>query len=183
MDIGKQITDFFSSAAGHWTSYVFALSVIGGVTMALLQTIKDLLPVRQWFQKAALQKWMEEGKDEAQARKPDRPVSLENAEADLLTLAVDGDASAFYDLQIEQFCGQFTAATKVVIEFPGSHFALLAITASKSSLADIDLLLPPPPSPATSQFVDARTRVTHQCQRAIDAFQISAGFRWKWILQ
>jgi len=183
MDIGKQITDFFSSAAGHWTSYVFALSVIGGVTMALLQTIKDLLPVRQWFQKAALQKWMEEGKDEAQARKPDRPVSLENAEADLLTLAVDGDASAFYDLQIEQLCGQFTAAMQIVLEFPGSHFDLLAITASKSSLADIDLLLTPPPSPATSQFVDARTRVTHQCQRAIDAFQISAGFRWKWILQ
>jgi len=32
-------------------------------------------------------------------------------------------------------------------------------------------------------FVDARTRVTHQVQRAIDALQITAAFRWKFILQ
>jgi hypothetical protein len=183
MDIGKQITDFFTSAAGHWTSYVFALSVIGGITMALLQTIKDLFPVRQWFQRYALQKWMEEGKAEAQAKRPDKAVSSANAHADLLILAVDGNASALYDLQIEQLCGQFTAAIQIALEFPGPHFDLLAITASKSSPEDIDLLLTAPPSPPTSQFVDARTRVTHQVQRAIDAFQISAGFRWKWILQ
>jgi hypothetical protein len=100
-----------------------------------------------------------------------------------LTLAVDGNASALYDLQIEQLCGQFTAAIQIVLEFPDSHLDLLTITASKSSTDDIRIILQPPPSPPTPQFVDARTRVTHQCQRAIDAFQISTGFRWKWILQ
>ena len=183
MNIGKQITDFFNSTAGHWTSYVLALSIIGGVTMALLQTIKDLFPVRQWYQRYAHKKWMEEGKTEAQKKWPDKAVSTVKAEADLLTLAVDGDSSALYDLQIEQLCGQFTAAIQIVLEFPGSHFDLLAITASKSSPEDVDLVVQPPPAPPTSQFVDARTRVTHQCQRAIDAFQISVGFRWKWILQ
>ena len=31
-----------------------------------------------------------------------------------------------------------------------------------------------PPVPATQEFLDARNRVTHQCQRAIDALQITA---------
>jgi hypothetical protein len=183
MDIGKQIADFFSSAAGRWTSYVFALSIIGGVTMALLQTIKDLFPVRQWFQRGALQEWMHEGETEARAKLNNPGISATNAETDLLTLAVDGDAGALYDLQIEQLCGQFTAAIQIVLEFPSSHLDLLAITASKSNPGDINILLQPPANPPTPQFVDARTRVTHQCQRAIDAFQISTGFRWKLCLQ
>jgi hypothetical protein len=183
MDVGKQITEFFSSAAGHRTSYVLALSIIGGVTMALLQTMKDLFPVRQWFQRYALQKWMNEGEAEARTKLKNTAISAVNAEADLLTLAVDGDAGALYDLQIEQLCGQFTAAIQIVLEFPDSHLDLLAITASESSPDDIKTLMQPLPSPPTPQFVDARTRITHQCQRAIDAFQISVGFRWKWILQ
>jgi hypothetical protein len=183
MDIGSQITRFFESTAGHWTSYVMALSVIGGVTMALLQTVKDLFPVRQWFQRYALKKWMREGEAEARANLKNPAISAEKAEGDLLTLAVDGDAGALYDLQIEQLCGQFTAAIQIVLEFPDSHLDLLAVTASKSSPDDIRILLQAPPNPPTSQFLDARTRVTHQCQRAIDAFQISTGFRWKWSLQ
>jgi hypothetical protein len=31
--------------------------------------------------------------------------------------------------------------------------------------------------------VDARTRITHQFQRAVDGFQIRTSFRWKWWLQ
>lgn len=183
MDTGGHITEFFKSAAGHWASYVMALSIIGGITMALLQTIKDLFPVRQQFQKYALRKWMREGEAEARENLTNTTISAGNAEADLLTLAVDGDSSALYDLQIEQLCGQFTAAIQIVLEFPDSHLDLLAITASKSRAVDIGIILQPPPNPPTSQFLDARTRVTHQCQRAIDAFQIATGFRWKWVLQ
>jgi hypothetical protein len=47
---------------------------------------------------------------------------------------------------------------------------------------------PRPPEPGEAQsrydsFIDARTRVTHQIQRAIDALQVSVGFRWKFYLQ
>jgi hypothetical protein len=183
MDVGSQIAEFFKSAAGHWTSYVAALSIIGGVTMAFLQTIKDLFPVRQLFQRYALQKWMHEGEVEARSNLDDATISPNKAEADLLILAVDGDPRALYDLQIEQLCGQFTAAIQIVLEFPETHLDLLAVTASKSAPSDIRIILKPPPNPPPSQFLDARTRITHQCQRAIDAFQIATGFRWKWVLQ
>jgi hypothetical protein len=87
-------------------------------------------------------------------------IAADAAELDLLTLSVDGDAHALYDLQIEQMCGQFTAALQIVLEFPASHVDLLAVTASKAAGADINLLLKPP-VPQTSDFLDARNRVTH----------------------
>jgi hypothetical protein len=181
--IGDAIQAFFKSADGHWLSYVTALSIIGGVTMALLQTIKDLFPVREKFQKYRLRKWMEEGAEEAREKFDNPNVSAAAALTDLVTLAVDGDDNAFYDLQIEQLCGQFTAALQIVLEFPPSHVHLLAVTASKASSLDLNMILRPPPVPPTPEFLDARNRVTHQCQRAIDAFQISAGFRWKFYMQ
>ena len=172
------IQTFYNDVANNTARYVAALSIIGGVSMALLETLKDLLPVRQWFQRYYLNKWMKAGA--AEAGLPGQAAT--NAERDLLKLAVDGDASALYDLQIEQMCGQFTAAIQIVLEFPALHSDLLKITASQARTADLALVIAGS-NPPTQDFLDARNRVTHQCQRAIDAFQITAGFRWKWILQ
>jgi hypothetical protein len=180
MDLGTN--QFFDDLANHWATYVGELTVIGSVSMAILQTVKDLFPVRQWFQEFYLDRWVEAGAAEARERFK-KDISATRAEADLLILAVDGDKGAFYDLQIEQLCGQYTAAIQMVLEFPSKHLDLLAVTASKADGKDIDLVLAGPTAPPTQEFLDARNRVTHQCQRAIDALQITAGFRWKWILQ
>ena len=179
--MGVWISQFFTDVANHTAAYVAALSILGGVSMALLQTLKDLVPIRQWFQRYYLNRWMRQGATEA--RIP--PEAAATAERDLLKMAVDGDAAALYDLQIEQLCGQFTAAIQMVLEFPVGHEDLLKITASQAQPADIAIVLagPGPEVPAPQAFLDARNRVTHQCQRAIDALQIAAGFRWKWIFQ
>src|SRR5258708_4187763 len=136
--IGDAIQAFFTTVSGQWLSYVTALSIIGGVAMALLQTIKDLFPVREKFQRYRLRKWMEEGAEEARKNFGNPQVSATAALTDLVTLAVDGDDGALYDLQIEQLCGQFTAAMQIVLEFPPSHVDLLAVTASKASSLDIN---------------------------------------------
>ncbi len=177
------VDQFFKDLATNWEPYVLVLSIIGGVSMALLQTVKDLLPARQWFQRYYIQKWLEEGAAEARKNFNNPNVSATTAESDLLSLAVDGDQGALYELQIEQLCGQYTAAIQIVLEFPSGHVDLLAVTASKVSVGDINLVLAGPTTPPAQEFLDARNRVTHQCQRAIDALQITAGFRWKWILQ
>src|SRR5580693_8481151 len=98
MDLG--ISQYFTEVAQHWSTYVGGLSIIGGVSMALLQTAKDLLPARQWFQRYYLRKWLEEGAAQARENFHNPNVSAAAAQSDLLTLAVDGDQGAFYDLQI-----------------------------------------------------------------------------------
>lgn len=40
MDLG--ISKFLTDLAAHWSAYAIALSILGGVTMAILQTVKDL---------------------------------------------------------------------------------------------------------------------------------------------
>lgn len=175
------ITQYFDGVAKHLSAYVAALSILGGVSMALLQMLKDLLPIRQRFQKYYLSRWMKEGA--AEAGLP--PTAAATAENDLVKLAVDGDAAALYDLQIEQLCGQYTAAIQIVLEYPANYPDLLRVTASQAQPADVDAVLTGPAVavPPAQAFLDARNRVTHQCQRAIDALQIAAGFRWKWIFQ
>jgi hypothetical protein len=181
--MGDSIQLFFTEAAKSWGSYVLALSIVGGITMSLLETIKNLLPVRQWFQRYKLRKFIEDGAARGRGTFNNSDLSAEDAENDLLTLSVNGDSAALFDLPIEQLCGQFTAAIQVVLDFPLAHVDLLEVTASRAMPDDIKIVLGAPPNPPTPQYIDARNRVTNQCRRAIDAFQISAGFRWKWILQ
>jgi hypothetical protein len=94
-------------------------------------------------------------------------------------------------------CGQMNAAAQVAIDYAQEHRDLLKTLACRAKLEDIQLLLYPPPAakqPRSSladpqsqaefnAYVDARNRVTHQIQRAIDGLQVSAGFRWKLYLQ
>jgi len=118
------------------------------------------------------------------------------AEQDLIRLATAGDESAFYDLAIEQLCGQITAAATVVLDFPAMHRDLLTCLAAEAGQEDRSALLRAADlgraaldrmrtdAPNDYQIlVDARSRVTHQVQRSIDALQIAAGFRWKLRLQ
>ena len=66
--------------------------------MAILQTSKDLLPIRRIFHQWFLKKWFK-----AKCGSTGNP---EAAEKELVALATDGDKNAFYDLAMEQLCGQ-----------------------------------------------------------------------------
>jgi hypothetical protein len=172
--------------------------------MALIQLLKDLLPIRREFQKAWIRQWLKRKHAFIYLERPTGHYL--NAERELVQLATDGDSNAFYSLPIEQLCGQMNAAAQSVLDHPRDYPSLLLCLASQAAPADIDLLFsgppPPPPRPrdgvpTTDQqpvddtvqremlqdFVDARNRVTHQVQRAIDALQLSAGSRWKLSIQ
>jgi len=180
---------------------------VGILSMAILQAVKDTFPVRRVFQRQWLKRWFACKALEADARGKTAQIEVAEAKAnpdvaerDLIKLATDGNANAFYDLQIEQLCGQFNAAAQIVLDNAVQHRDLLLIAASLATAEDIQRLLNPPeaakrpinindPNPdkglidERQKYIDARTRVTHQVQRAIDSIQISAGFRWKLYLQ
>ena len=174
--------DFFGDAANGWLPYILSLNVIGGITMAFLQTAKDLLPMRQAYQRRALRKWFEAGASRVKAAAPGKGVSANRAEEHLIALATNGDDRALFDLQIEQLCGLFNATIQVVLESPTGYVDLLRITASRANPNDVKAVLTVP-SPVTQAYVEARNRVLHHCQRAIGAFQVDCDFRWKWIMQ
>ena len=199
--MAEAVKEFFANIYSRWGLYLAALSAIGVVTMALIQILKDTTPARRWFQQDALRRWLREGAADA-SPKIESPVDAGKAEVDLVVLATDGDASALTDLQIEQLAGQTAAASQVVLAYPRLHADLFAVLASSARKEDLQLLLtwdPPvassagggefpatqggPPTGGTQAYIDARTRVAQQVQRAIDAFQIATAYRWQWWLK
>ncbi len=181
------------------TGYLTMVTAIGAITMALIQTVKDMTPARRFFQRAAFRRWLAEGAHDAGRASPrgelggtgaaPAPPDPSLAERRIISLATDGDDRALYDLPIEQMCGQVNAALQVVLDYPARDADVVRIVASESSPGDLAQLLAGPgdgtPAQAAqrSAFVDARTRITHQFQRAVDGFQIRTSFRWKWWLQ
>jgi hypothetical protein len=222
--------------AGNYLLFTGALAVLSTLSMAVLQTIKDLVPVLRWYQQVRTRHWLHRKAAEAakvetvsvpravvQERLSPRTLfariapelhyaftfvpdeanqqTASEAEADLLRLATAGDRAAFYDLPIEQLCGQMNAAAQVVLDYPARYPGLLKCLASLSSPEDREmvssfefaLLRDKGPlrmadeerrfKEVSQQVMDARSRVSNQIHRSIDAFQISVGYRWKWYLQ
>lgn len=200
-----------------------AVAAVGVLSMAIIQTVKDLSSARLWFQKRAVEKWLATKSSEVGARlrawatsDESRPflgregtrkasltemsgfsgrVAPAKAAEDLALLATDGDRAALYDLPIEQLCGQLNSAAQVVLDDPSRHLDLMFCLASRAEPLDLARLVFPPSEaraarPRSGQgqerfdaYVDARNRVAHQVQRALDALQLSVGSQWKVQLQ
>jgi len=191
-DIPLNINAFVSKIADQAVPFGTAMAAIGVVTMAFIQTIKDMLPVRRWFQRYFVQNWLKRGFSTPEAAFD----ALMSSERDLIKLTAAGDVDAFYDLATEQLCGQINAAAQILVEYPSRYRSLLDCLAAGADPEDIAKLVSPPDfvsldRDALSQgqqkevtaVFDARNRLSHYIQRNIDALQISMGFRWKFLLQ
>jgi hypothetical protein len=193
-EIANAIQNFFGESR-DLGGYLAAMAAIGVAAMALIQAAKDVLPLRTWFQRWRLEKWMAEGAREAEAHfaatLPDANgagINARRAWKDLIALSVDGDEKALLSLSIEQLCGQMSAAFQMVLDYPKQYRDLLLIAGSFASPDDMNQILNTdrsrmsradgPPTPEQIQWTDARNRVTHQLQRAVDGFQIATGYRW-----
>ena len=174
-----------------------SIVAIGLLAMALLQGVKDMVPVRRWFHRRFVRAWLEH-KAAVHAAYAAHGARAGTALADLIELATTGDAHALFDLPIEQLCAQASAAAAQSLDYPARHEDLLRCLAASADPRDVELVLAAPeqepsevdaaharlaPPGAGAALIDARTRVMHQVQRSIDALQISAGFRWKWYMQ
>ena len=186
----------------HWILFVILpLLGIGALSMAVIQTAKNMFPLRRWFQRSHVEKWLA-ARAHASAAAPE--ASVPQAKTDLVHLGAAGDANAFYSLPIEQLCGQINAATQALLDYPARHWELLRCLASQSKPEDLAAINPPDPAVQTARkallrkpavtltdnehnqvddYVAARNRVSHQIQRAVDSLQISVGFRWKFWIQ
>ena len=193
MEMSDAILLAAQRVAGGVYPFAVALAAVGVLSMAFLQTLKDIFPLRRTFQAAWVRRWLEDQARRAPVIPTGSAVSAERAETDLIRLATSGDRDALYDLPIEQVTGQMNAAAQLVLDFPWRHEHLFRCLAAQADVEDLRRLLdarPPErgPRPALgaeekAALIDARNRVTHQVQRGLDGLQIAAGYRWKLWLQ
>ncbi len=194
----------------HWTAFlILPLVGIAALTMAIIQTAKNMFPLRYWFQRSYVESWLAGRTAPAPAPAPQTAGAAQvtadpiPAKEHLVRLATSDDAHALYSLPIEQLCGQINASTQVLLDYPDRHWDLLRCLASQADPNDLATLKPAPAvqlsrkallrKPAVTltedehnqvdELVAARNRVSHHIQRAVDALQISLGFRWKFWMQ
>jgi len=180
-----------------------ALTAVGTLSMALIQTAKDVLPLRRWFQRKWIQDWLA-SRAEARPKKHEAPpqetgfaADPKAAEKDLVRMATSDDSDAFYELAIEQLCGQMNAAVQVSLDNAAGHKHLIWCLAWLADNEDLSAILEPPINEmrrvqagdpnanrlVVDKYTAARNRVSHFIQRSIDGIQIAAGFEWKLRLQ
>lgn len=205
MDFGGVLQNGIAAASQSIAAYVTAMAGVGTLSMALIQAIKDMFPVRRFYQRWWMRKHLRtlagvcaknglfipsapDASDQS-ARTRSESVDPEIAERQLIELATAGQAAALYDLQIEQLCGQITAASQIAMDYPHRYAHLVLCLGAQADAKDFARVFQESPqygersAAETAIFVDARNRIAHQVQRATDAIQIACGFQWKWILQ
>jgi hypothetical protein len=185
-----------------WTTLLFSLVGLGALTMAILQALKQGVPIRRWFQRYQMGQWLKLHASVATQNWGLEPC-WSKAERQIVLLSTDGDAGAFYDLEIEKLCGQWNAAIQIAIDSPNTYKDFFLCVAARALKDDVETVMRHscdaqlPTRMETEPCAEdhqkrlalwqkhtiERNRVAHQIQRAVDSFQIKTSFRWKWMFQ
>lgn len=196
-EILKSISDGIAGLSGTALTFAGALAIAGTLAMAFLQIIKELTPIRRYYQRRWLERWFRvrvekftvDGVNAGPNVVPStflQLVSVAEVQSTLVELATGGEVNAFYDLAIEQVVAQMNAAAQIALEYPHTHFPLLAVLSQGANVGDVMQVVKRAeagsrePDPAA---LDARNRVGHRIQRNLDGIQIALGSRWKLWMQ
>lgn len=177
---------------------VGAIAAAGTIAMAILQVVKELTPLRRYFQRWWIKSWIAARVDEFNRRRQSKGVdstalteaTAEKTEMLLVELSTGGDDRAFYELPIEQMVAQMNAAVQITLDYPKRYYDLLVIVSEGAALDDVATVITSSPTgtrakkaPPSQHYLEARTRVSHRIQRNLDAIQISLGNRWQFCMQ
>ena len=195
-EILKSISGGIEGLSGTALTYAGALAIAGTLAMAILQVIKELTPIRRGYQRRWLKRWFKVRAErftvEAVNAGPNvihsgrLPVDVAKAQATLVELATGGETNAFYDLAVEQVVAQMNAAAQIALEYPHTHFPLLAVLSQGADVKDVSQVVARAEAGTRESdpvALDARNRVGHRIQRNLDGIQIALGSRWKLWMQ
>ncbi|MSP48376.1 MAG: hypothetical protein EXQ95_03505 [Alphaproteobacteria bacterium] len=174
------IAAFEQLSSGSLATFLFLLAAAGTISMAVIQIVKELIPVRRSYQRNWLTKWLA-----ARVGVVAPPgAALAAVRSELIELATGGDDRAFFELPAEQVVAQMNAAAQIAMDYPRRHTALLSVLSAGVSADDLATFLAGPTGPeAQPRYTDARNRIGHRLQRNLDGLLIALGNDWRWWMQ
>ena len=130
---------------------VGAVTAAGTISMALLQVLKDLTPIRRAFQRSWIMHWIGAHADSYNKNRGTDRRGLPEASADkaqdlLIALATGGDGRAFYELSIEQMVAQMNAAVQITLDYPKPYSDLLVVMSAGADIADVAAVIAQSPA-------------------------------------
>jgi hypothetical protein len=180
--IAGALNNFFDNLNRDFLQYLLAVAALGVLTMAIIEALKNLTPVRRWYHRGRLDRWIREGITEAKQNLGiSHNLTLSKVRCDLVAIAADNDEMALYDGDGKDFCANVTAVAHLTVDYPQVYPHLLAVFASAARREDYELLIESNcPSP---ELADARNRIRQQVAQALNALQLSLLARWTFGIQ
>lgn len=152
----------------NYTKLIGYILALAAFTMALLQLINDLTPIRAICHTFLLRRWIDERAKLYKAAGP-TPISVDDALAQLIAHATGGHWRALLGLPPPQLVAQINAAAQGALENPEANYSLIAVlsqpaetqiplvlqggtvaTRLASHINDLIALLKPPQAPTPS---------------------------------
>ena len=189
------VTALNGLAIGGVSIAFLALASIGGLAMALVQTLKELTPLRRAYQFRHVYAWLETRwpfvtLSDANARSsnadsPPPPVNRtpHGVLGDWVDLAVGGNAFALFSPPSEQMSAYMKQAIPVMLDEAVRYHDLIAVLAWGVSTEDFKMVLDGPTAETRSEYFDARARVTRRIERSIEGLEVDISTRWKFWMQ
>jgi hypothetical protein len=155
-------------------SVVLAIAITSTISMAIVQLIKELTPLRLWYNRKWIAAWID-GRAAENATK---------AKKDIVELATGGLEKALYDLPTEELTTQMNEAAQITLDDSKRYQVLLAILACGLAPEDLTVLGVGQPSDGDTQaYFDARNRAVRRIQRNLDGVRLALGNQWKFFMQ
>lgn len=147
---------FGGNAAAMFGSLMLFSITVGVAAMAVIETLKRLIPIRGLYQLRQIQSWL------------GRSAFLDLAHA--LGGPSERELLDMFNLPIEQICAQISNALDLALATPRLHRHLVSRMASDSWYDEER-----EESDETRQF-----ERNHSVRSALNVLQISVGQRWRW---
>ncbi len=196
--------DFTEASSRAWALTKFSLGV-GALTMALIQVVRMLIPIRGCFHRQQLLEWLDRyGRDFEPPDKRSHDLHdhghTRMAKLALSEFETRGGTQQpgspytrdFYDSSIEQLCAQLNVAIEAGLDSPRQMRNLLRCFFGKEGSRSLAVLRRSPPQEELSREskrstndaellrkAEARASLTRLAQFRIDAFQIETAGRWR----
>jgi hypothetical protein len=166
MTFTESFQELVKNIQSNYTSYFVALAGLGVLTSAVVQVLKNLLPLRYAFHRWALARWL----------KRKNPARAAEIQPKILAIAANGNAFALYDAETDEFCRNLEAVGQIAIDHPGSYLEILQTLTSPLLANDIQTVTN---AQADRQMrMDARDRLRQHLAQSLNAFRLSTTSKW-----
>ncbi len=179
------IRDALAGLAGDSAgTAVLVLGAVAAITMAILQIIKDVTPLRRIYQRWWMSTWITQQAAGFGALHNNAKANPAKAAMALVELTTGGLADAFYDLSPEDMELQANAAGQIVLDEPSRYPDLLFVLSVGAAWEDLDRVGPgQPKAGSTQEYFEARSRLVRRMARNLQGARLALSNRWKLWMQ
>lgn len=190
-DVIRAMADF---ADGPALRLAIGLAAAGTISMAIIQIIKQLTPLRRFYNRFWLKRWI---------RLKTPLVDLPTAEKALAGTVTGGDRDACYELEADELANQLKDSITNLINYPHRNPEMYLLLSSGADKDDVDGIrdsamrrakqsiasakVPTDqvdPEAAERPFpTDARGRVSERMRRNVDGMRYALNDDWRWWMQ